>query len=323
MKSFLVKMGAFAMCALLVSALVVNVSGENKALTEEQYSEIEQALLDQSKDLPVSEEFRVKVSPEDLSVKEGLDETWMNVLLLGTDTGNIALNYGRTDTMIILSVNRQTGKMRLASLVRDMQVNLPLHNRLYKINAANAFGGPLLAVKTVNETFGLNIRNYVSINFNGFKKVIDSLGGVELVLSDGEAWLVGVPTSGQAQVLNGQQALDYVRIRQLDDNFGRNERQRKLLSSLFKKMLGGSDMVQAMTAMTEALKHMATNLSINEMFTLVVPVFTGMENMDTAGFPAAGDYRHKITERQEAVIEFDLEKTIQKLHDYIYLGITP
>ena len=323
MKSLLTKIGAFAMCVLLVSALIVNVSGENKTLTDEQYSEIEQALLDQSKELPVSEEFRVKVSPDDLSVKEGLDENWMNVLLLGTDTGSISLNYGRTDTMIILSVNRQTGKMRLASLVRDMQVNLPLHNRLYKINAANAFGGPLLAAKTVNETFGLNIRNFVSINFNGFKNVIDSLGGVELVLSDGEARLVGVPNSSQAQVLNGQQALDYVRIRQLDDNFGRNERQRKLLSSLFKKMLGGSDMLQAMAALTEALKHMATNLSINDLFSLVVPVFTGMENMDTAGFPVAGDYRHKTTERQEAVIEFDLEKTRQKLHDYIYLGITP
>lgn len=323
MKSFLLKIGAFAMCVLLVSALIGNALADERALTDEQYSEIEQALLDQSKELPVAEEYRVKVSPDDLSVKEGLDENWMNVLLLGTDTGSISLNFGRTDTMIILSVNRQTGKMRLASLVRDMQVNLPLHNRLYKINVANAFGGPLLAVKTVNETFGLNIRNYVSINFNGFKKVIDSLGGVELVLSEDEARLVGVPISSQAQVLNGQQALDYVRIRQLDDNFGRNERQRMLLSSLFKKMLGGSDMVQAMAALTEALKHMATNLSINDLFTLVVPVFTGMENMDTAGFPAAGDYRHKTTDRQEAVIEFDLEKTRQKLHDYIYLGITP
>jgi LCP family protein required for cell wall assembly len=317
------KTGAFALCVLLAAGYVVNALAADSALTEEQYSAIDQALSDRSRDLPVAEEFRVKVQPDDLSVREGLDENWMNILLLGTDTGNIALNYGLTDTMIILSVNRQTGKMRLSSLVRDMQVSLPFHNRLYKINAANAFGGPLLAVKTVNETFGLNIHHYVSINFNGFTKVIDNLGGVELVLTDDEAGLVGVPYSSQAQVLNGEQALNYVRIKLLDDNFGRNERQRMLLSSLFRKILGGSDMVHAMAAMTEALKHMATNLSINDLFTLIVPVFTGMESMDTAGFPAAGDYRHKATERQEAVIEFDLEITRQKLHDYIYLGITP
>lgn len=307
---------------LMLLTVFIGAAAEAPDLTEEELAEIDEALHDESKDLPVREDFRIQVSPDDLSVAEGLDPDWMNILLLGTDTGKIELNYGRTDTMIILSVNKVTGKMRLSSLVRDMQVNLPIINRLAKINTANAYGGPLLAVKTVNEALGLNIRHYVSINFNGFKKVIDNLGGVELTLRSAEAQIVKVPYSEEPVLLNGFQALEYVRIRQLDDNFGRNERQRKLLTSLFNKMLRNANMQQAMEALSESLKHMATNLSINDLLALVVPVFTGMEDMDTAGFPVAGDYQGKYDDRLRAVIVFDHEKTQQKLHDYIYQGTT-
>lgn len=319
MKQLLLRLGIFFMCAALVSAPVIGQATDGFSLTQEQYDRIDQALLDETKELPISDEFRINVSPDDLSVTPGLDENWTNILLLGTDTGSIKLNYGRTDTMIIMSVNKNTGKIRLSSLVRDMKVSLPFHKREYKINTANAFGGPLLAVKTVNEVFGLNIRHYVSINFSGFIKVIDSLGGVELLLNAGESQIVGVPHLNEPQLLNGTQALSYVRIRKLDDNFGRNERQRKLLSSLFNKVMSNSDIESAMRALTEVLRHMVTNLSINDLFTLIVPVFRGMENMETTGFPASGDYRHEQSaDTKDSYVVFDLETTRRKLHDYIY-----
>lgn len=313
----------FFLCALMAFTLLPVAAEQAPALSEEQLQQINEALQDETKDLPIQEEYRVKIAEDDLSVTEGLNEDWMNILLLGTDTGSIKLNYGRTDTMIILSVNRKTGKMRLASLVRDMLVNIPYHNRMHRINVANAFGGPLMAVKTVNETFGLNIRSYVSINFSGFKNVIDSLGGVELTLTGPESQLVGVPGSSEPQVLNGEQALAYVRIRALDNNFGRNQRQRNLLSSLFNKMLRESTMEQAMSALAESMRHMATNLSINDLLALVVPVFAGMEEMDTAGFPVAGDFQGETTKEGASVINFDHEATQQKLHAYIYEGVTP
>lgn len=299
------------------------VSASRDMLTESEISEILQSLEDNSQEFPVAEKFRIKVDPGDLSVVPGLDEDWLNILLLGTDTGSYALNYGRTDTMIILSVNRVSGKMRLSSLVRDMYVNIPPHNLSNRINAANAFGGPLLAVKTVNETFGLNIRHYVSINFNGFINVINKLGGVELLLSRSEAQIVGAVYSEEPVMLNGEQALNYVRIRELDNNFGRNERQRKLLTSMFSKVLSGNDMKQSMSALTETLKHMDTNLNINDLLTLIIPVFTGMESMDTCGFPAQGDWQFMTSEKSQSVIVFDKEATARKLHDYIYKGILP
>lgn len=290
----------------------------SQTLSDEDYLALEQALLDESKDMPIQQEFHVKLSPDDVSAVQGLDDKWVNILLLGTDTGNISLNYGRTDTMIIMSVNKQTGKVCLASLVRDMYIMIPVIERENRINTANAFGGPLLAIKAVNETFGLNITNYVSINFSGFKKVIDSLGGVELVLKPSESQIVGAPHSDGPVLLNGEQALSYVRIRSLDDNFGRNERQRKLLTSLFNKMLSGSSMQQATTAMMESIKHMATNLSLNDLLTLVVPIFSGMSGMETIGFPQEGDFQGKTLENGASVIFFDQEATSQKLHDYIF-----
>mgnify|MGYP007001777469 FL=1 len=98
-----------------------------------------------------------------------------------------------------------------------------------------------------------------------------------------------------------------------------NERQRKLLSSLFNKMMKDSNIETAVKAMTEALRHMATNLSINDLLTLVVPVLSGMETMETTGFPAVGDYRHETNAKtNDSYIVFDLEATRQKLHNYIY-----
>lgn len=317
MNLFLKRLISLLACILMLAAAPA-VRMEEPFLTDEEYLELELALRDDSKDVPVQEEFRVNLMPGDVSAVSGLDENWVNILLLGTDTGNITLNYGRTDTMIIMSVNRQTGKVRLSSLVRDMYITLPVLQRENRINTANAFGGPLLAIKAVNETFGLNIANYVSINFSGFKKVIDSLGGVELVLNSSESQIVGVPASKEAQLLNGEQALSYVRIRSLDSNFGRNERQRKLLTSLFNKMLSGSSMQQATAALMESIKHMATNMSLNDLLTLVVPIFSGMSGMETMGFPLEGDYNHKTLGGDDAVIEFDREATTQKLHAYIY-----
>ena len=224
---------------LLCSFLVFNVNAADlpyeRVYTPEQRDAINAALEDGSKLLPVGEEFRIKVNPDDLSIAEGLDDTWKNILLLGTDTGNINLNYGRTDAMLVLSINKRTGELKLTSLVRDMFVKIPntsMHNR---INAANAFGGPLLAVKTVNETLGLNIKLYASINFSGFKDVVDALGGVDIEITDTEARIIGIEKLEGAQTLSGDEALQYVRIRKIGSNFGRNERQRTFLVALLNK----------------------------------------------------------------------------------------
>jgi LCP family protein required for cell wall assembly len=305
------------LCILMLAFAVPALAGDKApALTEEQKAMLEAALENLETEIPIAEEFRVKVDADDLSAVEGLDGEWMNILLLGTDTGNLQLNYGRTDAMLIASINTKTGKVKLASLVRDMLVNIPVVNWENRINAANAFGGPLLAVKTVNETLGLNITRYCSVNFRGFENIIDSLGGVQLLMSEAEARQAGVPVSDGAVTLNGQQALAYVRIRSLDNNFGRNNRQRKLLDAVLVKGKA-SPMDRALVAITEAFKSMDTNITMSEVIKLAPIVLKNADTMDMLSLPRAGQYRN-ATHGQMSVIVFDAEKTRETIHQFIY-----
>ena len=305
------------LCILMLAFAVPAMAGDKApALTEEQKAMLEAALENLETEIPIAEEFRVKVDADDLSAAGGLDGEWMNILLLGTDTGNLQLNYGRTDAMLIASINIKTGKVKLASLVRDMLVNIPVVDWQNRINAANAFGGPLLAVKTVNEVLGLNITRYCSVNFRGFANIIDSLDGVQLLMSEAEARQVGVSPSDGAVALSGEQALAYVRIRSLDDNFGRNNRQRKLLDAVLVKGKA-SPMDKALAAITEAFKSMDTNITMSEVIKLAPIVLKNADTMDMLSLPKAGHYRN-AKHGEMSVVVFDAEKTRETIHSFIY-----
>lgn len=303
--------------AILVLSLSVTAFAEEKSLTEAQLAELTASLADDQKELPVDEKFRVAVDARDLSVTPGLDEAWMNILLLGTDTGDLRLNYGRTDAMMVLSLNVETGDMKLVSLVRDLLVDIPYMQIKNRINTANAFGGPLLAVKTVNEVLGLNIQHYCSINFKGFEEVIDDLGGVTLTLSGGEAADTGAKNTTEPQLLNGKQALNYVRIRRLDDNFGRNERQRKLLASVLGQVKQ-SGYEQMMAAVTAGFKAIATNLSTSEVIGLLPVVLSSSGQLEMLSLPRTGEYRLATTEAGASVVEYDEEQLRQAFHTFVY-----
>lgn len=303
---------------ILLLALVVPGIAEQPTLTQEQIDEISAALNDPEKDMPVNEAYRVTIDPNDLSVTPDLDPDWMNILLLGTDTGNIKLNYGRTDAMLIASVNVVTGEVKLTSLVRDMWIeDIPVLHWKNRINTANAFGGPLLAIKTVNETLGLNIERYCSVNFRGFKDIIDSLGGVSIVLSGAEAKIVGVSGRDEELLLNGEQALNYVRIRQLDDNFGRNNRQRKLLNAMLVSAKD-SPINEVLTAVTQAFRAMDTNITMPEVVKLTPVILKNTGEAAMLSLPQPGEYYGKMMAEDMSVIIFDQEKTRQSAHAFIY-----
>lgn len=306
-----------ALMLLPMVLLPAAVHAQEVEITQEQYDLINKALEDDSKELPVDEQFRVSVDPADLSVVKGLDEDWVNILILGTDTGSLVLNYGRTDAMIIASVNAKTGQMKLTSLVRDMFVKLPGLKQKNRINTANAFGGPLLAVKTVNEVLGLNIERYCSINFRGFSSLVDFLGGVELTLRPEEASILQVAHTDEPQLLDGTKALAYVRIRKTDNNFSRNERQRKLLSTLFEK-IRRSDMDVVMGAVAETFKTIATNLTTAEVIALLPAVIGNVDALDMLSLPEAGAFSYHTTDWGAAVVNFDGDKTKEAFHNFVY-----
>lgn len=280
---------------------------------------------------PAVADYRIQVSEDQLNPTQGLDEQWLNVLLIGTDTRENVQNAGRSDTMMICSYHQKTGEVKLTSLARDMWVQIPGGGN-NKLNAAHSFGGPNLLMKTINEIFHLNITKYVSINFYGLRDIVDSLGGVDIELEAGEASTINRMVaqefrsarienliSGLVGVthLNGAQALQYARIRYLDNDFGRTGRQRKLLGAMLEQVKRLSLLEQMNFART-CMEHVSTNISVIEVVGIGMNVMSnGISGFEQLSIPQTGDYHYDSSGGISKVV-FDRDACIQAIHTFIY-----
>ena len=189
------------------------------------------------------------VEPEDgadLSLTDGLPASRSNVLLLGVDVLNESLQ--RSDTMIIASIGY--GRLRLTSVLRDTKLEIPGHGK-NRLNAAYAFGGAPLVMKTLNQHFGLNLMHYAAVDFVSLARIVDAIGGVDVDITKAEMEQINrnvwdarrifqplgytsekLKQYGEKTHLTGMQALGYARIRKLDSDFGRTKRQRALLDAM-------------------------------------------------------------------------------------------
>ena len=316
-KLFSLFLAVMMLFSFTLPALAENTADE---WTDAELEEVNDILFDDDSTGVLPSEFRYVVENGDFSVTEGLDKNVMNILLLGTDNAGNA-GHGRTDTMIVCSINTKTGEVKLSSIVRDLYVHIPYMKLQNRINAANAFGGPNMAIKCVNEALGLNISRYASINFNGFKDLVDLLGGVELEITAGEANQINLYTQGGVKeglaMLNGAQALEYCRIRNLDNNFGRNERQRKFLEAVVKKVLSENSMDQLMELVEAGMSMVTTNMTTSDLFTILFTVVPNMQEMQMYSCPAQGEYHYEEI-REASVVVADLQKARASLHAFIY-----
>ena len=190
----------------------------------------------------------------------------MNILVIGSDR-RYSQGNGNSDTLIIVHVDPKIGFMSILSLPRDLRVVVPGHD-LQKINAAYAFGGPALAIRTVKQATGININHYMEVDFNAFKDITTVLGGVYVDVDrrydDGQ-----IQFEPGYQLLEGTQALRYVRTRH-DQNmdFGRMLRQQRFLTAL-RAQAGGWDLPFKLPGLIKALfKNVDTDLSANDFLKL-------------------------------------------------------
>lgn len=296
----------------LFAALVLIISLSPAALAENDDKKVE-----------VQTEFRIHADENDLSVAQGLDEDVLNILLLGTDADG-ALNYGRSDAMLVCSIHKKTGLIQLSSIARDLYIDIPNATFMDRINTANSYGGPLLAIKAVNETLGLNIEHYVTINFSGFEAVVDILEGVTIEISDAEAREINkrlnksALSSGGILQLNGEQALAYVRIRNLDNTFGRNNRQRIFLKSVLDKVLEEKDIFQIIELIDVCFDYMDYNLGFMDVVKIAWTVITKGVTLDMYSCPESGQYSYKKLEKLGSVVIADLPTIREGLHNFIY-----
>ena len=315
--------GVLFTCWLLAAVFLFSpvFAGAEIIMTDEEWIEIQEALESDEKEIEVEQNYRVMVDPNDLNLTQGLSGEWLNIMLIGTDSDfNKLLSGGSSDLTIIASVNVQTGEIKLTSLVRDMYVRIPGTNHSNRLNVTNAFGGPLLVMKTVNTEFGMNIRNYCSINFKGYTEVIDILGGVELSLSLAEAERVKAKYTTEPQILNGEQALAYSRIHtSLGNNFDAAERNKRVLMSIFQDLKSGSSIEQIFKTITVALRYIDTNLTLMDLVSLAAAVFRNPDlDIQTLSLPQEGTWQYSRTSWGLSVVDFNHDEAIAALYSFIY-----
>lgn len=214
---------------------------------------------------------QVSVDTSDLSINyeeiqefENHEEI-INIALFGIDSEDGVA--GRSDAIMVATIDPIHNKLKLTSIMRDSYVNIP-DIGMDKINHAYAFGGPQLAIKTINENFGLDITDYMSVNFTSLPVIIDILGGVEINITDEEVPHIPGVNSAGTYTLNGDQALSYSRIRYASGgDYVRTERQRTVLNALFNKASTLS--VTALPGLlNEVLPHVQTSMNTSDILSL-------------------------------------------------------
>ncbi len=229
---------------------------------------------------------------------------WWNILLLGADNRYEQDEYSRTDSMIILSVNTSTLEAKLTSLMRDTWVKIDGHGS-GKLNAATVHGGPELTMQTISENFGVDISDYMLINITGLAEVIDLLGGLELDVTEEERKAINkglfdlsslsgmekLETSGENVLLNGNQAVAFARIRLIDSDYHRTERQRTVLTVLAERLKEDTGIFALAQLVNTLLPYVETNLDLSEMLILgMTGLQMDMNGVDELRLPADGTF---------------------------------
>ncbi|MBK9715646.1 MAG: LCP family protein [Kouleothrix sp.] len=229
-------------------------------------------------------------APEPTAMPIPAPDGAMNILLLGSD-GRIGEDISRTDTIVWVHLDGRTNHVSMLSLPRDLWVNIPGYGK-NKINAAYGIGerkiglgyGPALLKKTVSELVGLPIDHFVMINFQGFKTLIDKIGGIYVDVPkaidddkypmdayEGDVRTMKIHFDAGEQLLDGDQALIYSRTRHADSDFGRNQRQQQVLMAIFDRVRqqGLFGQLTNLDEYTDALSdYVRTDLSRGQMLRL-------------------------------------------------------
>ena len=294
----------------------------------------------------VPDTARVTIRKNDLNLNTTLPSEWVNILLLGTDDRGEEIHDGRTDAMLIVSLNSVTGEIKLISLARDLYVDIPNLPNKDRLNVAHAYGGPNLAMKAVNTLFDLNITEYFRVNLHGVVEVIDrGFGTVYIDLQPGEAAEInynvavsedyeGFPRDesrkplSKDQVgitrLDALQALSYARIRHIDSDFGRTNRQRILLDTMLEMAKADASPQKVVLLANIILPYMTTNIPFTEIVRLGAQMVTaGVQPMDSFSLPIDGSFTFAQADQGESILETNIKTNRDALHQFIYGQVYP
>ena len=325
----------------IIALLIGVIAYANHMLNKINYTEWDDSQTTEIEEVEIdTEEIKnlTKLNPDDVHIKEvdPLDSIpdISNILLIGEE--NIHKDKrGRTDSMMILTINKIDKSIKLTSLMRDSYVKIPNYkdNRL---NAAYSIGGVPLLKETIETNYGITLDNTVLVNFKTFEKIIDILGGVDIELTQNECDYLNTQNfvskdnrilNPGINTLNGNQALGYARIRYVKgidgelNDFGRTNRQRTVLKTIFNKYKK-SDLNTLLKLMNEVLPYITTDISKSDIINYLTAIVSMMpDEIETFRLPIDNGYE-AVSIRQMAVLNLDWDKNREALKNFIYNNST-
>ncbi len=261
-----------------------------------------------------------------------LNDDIRNIALFGVDSRDSDSTVGHSDVTMIVSINAKENTVRTVSILRDSYVPIAGHGS-NRINFAYFTGGPVLAINTLNKLFRLNITDYVTVNFSMVTDIIDLLGGVDIEITEDERqqinWLIDtedfkssykseyVKKSGLVH-LNGKQAMHYSRIRYIDSDAFRVQRQTKVMSLLLEKVKNLS-ITKYPELLRKILKNVETSLGYSDLLSYA-PMVLKLGGIRSTSVPDAtldknvrgGNYNGMW------VYRYDLDAAADRIHEFLY-----
>ncbi|MEH7546448.1 LCP family protein [Neobacillus vireti] len=240
-----------------------------------------------------------------------------NVLLLGSDArGN---EKSRADTIMILHYNQDKGTFKLTSIMRDSYVAIPGHAK-HKINSAFARGGPELMRQTIKENFDIDLQYYAIVNFQGFVQLINEVfpNGVEINVEKEMSKNVDPPLEPGLQRLNGKQMLSFVRFRHdAVGDFGRVERQQIAIKAIKEQLSGVKTIAKLPKLIGVVTPYINTNMPTTDGLFMGKEFLSGDQNIETLRIPIDNSYTDQRISGEGAVLDIDVEKNKEALHQFI------
>ncbi|MGN1030579.1 MAG: LCP family protein [Butyricicoccaceae bacterium] len=324
--------------------VIADEIADDNADTEDEWKKLWDSMHgDNAKNLSEEEQAKLDEQLSNYLRKNGdimADEDVYNILLIGTDSRKNDTS-GRSDAIVLVSINNETKDITMTSILRDCYIYIPGVGS-DRINAAYAYGGPELLIDTIEQNFNIKINKYMQTNFFAFVDIVDALGGIEMTITDDEARvmnetyvtyinkMLGRPETdsllngGGDLTLDGVQALSYVRVRYLGNgDFDRSERQRKALMAVYDKVQSSSAL-QINSLLGVFLPQIQTDMTEDECLSILLNLADYYLNYEihSLTIPASGTYSD-IKVRGMAVMDVDYEKNSAMLTDAVYNGVYP
>lgn len=327
----------FSIVVLLLLLLIIGIAVLYFVLDRYSYRELN--LTDEELGIEVVEKME---SDNKVEARAGdevnvYDEQIINVALFGLDRRDTESANTRSDSIMVATLDFKNDKLKLTSLMRDTFVEIEEKGE-DKLNHAYAYGGAELAIKTMNQNFGLDIRDYVTVDFFMLRDIINVLGGVSIDVKEEEIKFlnehmqeianrenkqVNLVREAGEQLLSGEQAVAYARIRYVGGDFERTERQQKVLQSMLSR-ISVATKVELTKLFLEISPYIETSLKKEELISLAWN-YLSTENMvlEKMRYPLDETWSADYTDAGAWVMKTDMFKQKKSIQNWIYNDVNP